>query len=222
MLRLLRRSLSLRFSILRATLAFGVPVSRVATANHAFERMRRYVSWMKGGAMLRLFVLIAFLSGISALASAQTSGSTYGELQSSLEAAQAGAIRAGDESLSCEALESELVATVKQPAVQSYVAKSGAAAQERAAALNTGPSLTATRSALTLFSSIVPGGAWAGHAAGAAQAQAQQAQATSNIQQRMQQAQEIMGIIPYLMRGQRVIELAQARNCAWLREGLSR
>jgi hypothetical protein len=172
--------------------------------------------------MSRLFVLIVFLSGISALASAQTPGSTYGELQSSLDAAQAGAIRPGDEALSCEALESELVATVKHPAVESYVAKSGAAAQERAAALNVPSERIATQSALTLFSSIVPGGAWAGHAAAAAQAQAQQAQAASNIQQRMQQAQEIMGIMPHLMRGQRVIDLAQVRNCAWLREGLSR
>src|SRR5688572_1953809 len=149
--------------------------------------------------MLRRLALIAFLSGISTLASAQTPESTYSELQSSLEAAQTGAIRAGDESLGCEALESELVATVKQPAVQSYIAKSGAVAQERSKALNTVPTQTASQSALTLFSSIVPGGAWAGHAAGVAQAQAQQAQAASNIQQRMQQAQEMMGIIPYLM-----------------------
>lgn len=172
--------------------------------------------------MLRLFVLIVFLTGISALAHAQTPGSTYADLQSTLEAAQAGAIRPGDESLSCEALESELVATVKQPALQSYVAKSGAAAQEQLAAMNAASAGIATQSALTLFSSVVPGGAWAGLGAAAAQAQAQQAQAATNIQQRMQEAQEVMGIMPYIMRGQRVIELAQARNCAWLREGSSR
>jgi hypothetical protein len=172
--------------------------------------------------MVRLFLLIVFLSGIAALASAQTPESTYRELQSTLDVSQAGAIRPGDESLSCEALESELVAAVKQPAVQWYVAKSGAAAQERAAALNAASAGTAAQSALTLFSSIVPGGAWAGHAAGVAQAQAQQAQAASNIQQRMQRAQEMIGIMPYLMRGQRVIDLAQVRNCAWLRDGLSR
>jgi hypothetical protein len=43
------------------------------------------------------------------------------------------------------------------------------------------------------------------------------AQAARNMQERMQQAQEMMGIMPYLMRGQRVIELAQARSCAWVR-----
>ena len=111
---------------------------------------------------------------------------------------------------------------MKRPGVQSYVAKSGAAAQEQAAALNAASGRIASQSAVTLFSSIIPGGAWAGHAAAAAQAQAQQAQAASNIQQRMQQAQEMMGIMPYLMRGQRVIDLAQARNCTWLPQGLSR
>jgi hypothetical protein len=150
-------------------------------------------------ATLRLSVLFAVLSGISALSSGQTPGTTYGEMQSTLAAAQAGANRTGDESLSCESLESELVTTAKHPAVQSY-----------------------TQGALTLFSSVVPGGAWAGHAVGVAQAQAQQAQAASNIEQRMQQAQEMMGIMPQLMRGQRILELAQARNCAWVREGMSR
>jgi len=27
----------------------------------------------------------------------------------------------------------------------------------------------------------------------------------------------LIGFMPYLMRGQRVIELAQARSCAWVR-----
>jgi len=167
--------------------------------------------------MRGLLALIGIVSGISATASAQSPGSTYDQLQSTYESAQAAAIRPGDEALTCEALESELVASVKQPAVQSYVAKSGAAAQERMAAMNQAPPGAAAQAALTVFSSIVPGGAWAGMAAGAAQGQAAQAQATRNMQERMQQAQEMMGIMPYLMRGQRVIELAQARSCAWVR-----
>ena len=171
--------------------------------------------------MLRL-LLSLLLTGISASASAQTPASTYADLQSSLTAAQAGAIRPGDESLSCEALESELVSVVKHPEVQSFVAKSGEVGRERMQAMNEAAARAATQSAVTLFSSIVPFGGWIGHAAAAAQAQAQQAQAASTIQQRMQQAYEMMGIMPYFMRGQRVIDLAQARNCAWLREGSSR
>jgi hypothetical protein len=128
-------------------------------------------------APVRLSVLLAVMSGISGLSTAQTPEAMYGEMQSTLEAAQ-----------------------------------------EKMAALNSASSRIATQSALTVFSSIVPGGAWAGHAIGAAQAQAQQMEAARNIQQTMQQARELMAIMPQMLRGQRVIELAQMRNCAWLRE----
>ena len=43
--------------------------------------------------MLRLFVLMAVVSGISAAARAQTPASTYTDLQAALEAAQAAANR---------------------------------------------------------------------------------------------------------------------------------
>jgi hypothetical protein len=172
--------------------------------------------------MRRLIAVIVLVSGASTLAYAQTPTSMYGDLQASLAAAQAGAIRPGDEALSCEALEHELVAAVKQPEVQSFVAKAGAAGQERMAAMNEAGARAAAPSALTLFSSIVPFGGWAGLGVAAAQAQAQQAQAARNIQQQMQQAQDMMGIMPTLMRGQRVMELAQTRNCAWLQEGSRR
>jgi hypothetical protein len=171
--------------------------------------------------MFRLFVSIAFLGWIPRVALAQTSDSTYGQLQSAFAAAQAAAVRPGDEALSCEGLATELVASVKDPAVQSYVAKSGAAAKERLEAMNAAAGTVAAQGAITLFSSIVPGAGWAGHAAAVAQAEAQRAQAARNIQERMQQAQEMMGIMPQLMRGQRVIELAQARNCEWVREALA-
>lgn len=171
--------------------------------------------------MFRLFVSIAFLGWIPRVASAQTSDSTYSQLQSAFAAGQAAAVRPGDESLSCEGLATELVASAKDPAVQSYVAKFGAAAKERLDAMNAAAGTVAAQGAITLFSSIVPGAGWAGHAAAVAQAEAQRAQAAGNIQERMQQAQEMMGIMPQLMRGQRVIELAQARNCEWLREALA-
>ena len=172
--------------------------------------------------MLQLLVVIVLLSAGSTVVWAQTPASTYGQLQSGLEAAQKGAIRPGDGALSCEALETELVAVAKEPVFQSHVAKWGAAAQEKMAAMNAAAPSVAAQSALALFSSIVPGGAWAGQAAAAAQAQGQQAQAAANMQQAMQQAQEMMAIMPQLMRGQRVAELAQARNCAWVRQGAPR
>jgi hypothetical protein len=175
----------------------------------------------RGLKMLRLFALVVFLTGMPASA-AQTPRPNLGELEATLAAAQAAANRPGDASLNCDALQSELVETANQPAVQSYVARSGAAVQERAAASSAAAASVATQMALTLFSSIVPGGAWVGFGANVAQAEAQRAQSAINIQQHMQQAQEMMAIMPQLMRGQRVIELAQARNCGWLGGASSR
>ncbi len=172
--------------------------------------------------MLRIFVLIVVLGGMSAPARAQTPVSTYTDLQAGLEAAQAAANRPGDAALGCDALEKELVASVKHPAVESYVAKSGAAAKQQQAALNAAKGRAATQSALTLFGSLVPGAAGAGLAGTAALAQSQQVEAAQNIEQRMQQAQEMIGIMPHMMRGQRVIELAQARNCDWMAGAMPR
>jgi len=167
--------------------------------------------------MFRLWFFLLFLP-LTSVVGAQTPANPYQDMQSMMEAAQAGAKKPGDASLSCEALESELVATAQQPALQSYIAKSGAAAQDKLKAMNSAPNRMAAQGALTLFSSIVPGGAWAGHTAAVTQAQAQRAQAAQNIQQRMQQAQEMMSIMPQMMRGQHLIELAQARNCSWLNQ----
>ena len=172
--------------------------------------------------MLRLFVVIAVLSAMTAPARAQTPASTYTDLQAGLEAAQAAANRPGDAALGCDALEKELVASVKHPAVESYMAKSGAAAKQQMAAMNAAKGRAATQTALTLFGSLVPGGAGLGLAGTAAMAQSQQLEAARNIEQRMQQAQEMIGIMPQMMRGQRVIELAQARNCDWVAASLPR
>jgi hypothetical protein len=165
--------------------------------------------------MLRLFALVVSLTAMAASA-AQRPAVNLGEMEATLAAAQTAANRPGDASLTCDALQTELVETANHSAVQSYVARSGAAVQERSAASSAAAASVATQTALTLFSSIVPGGAWVGFGANVAQAEAQRAQSAINIQQHMQQAQEMMGIMPQLMRGQRVIELAQARNCAWL------
>jgi len=164
---------------------------------------------------------IALLCAVSSAASGQAPATMYGDLQSSLSAAEAAANRPGDESLACDALQSELVASAKDPAFQSFVAKSGAIAQEKMAAMSAGAAGMGTQAAITIMGSVVPGGAWAGHAASVAQAEAAKAQAARNMQQSMQQAQEMMTIMPRLMRGQKVIELAQKRDCTWLKEAMA-
>ena len=165
---------------------------------------------------MRRLAWIAFVSGLGASSAAQTPGITPEELEAALAAAQAQAARPGDESLDCEALQGELVAAAKDPAVQAHVSKSGAVAQEKIAAMNRASALVAAQAALTIFSAMVPGGAWLGQAAASAQLPAQQAQAAQNLEQSVEQAREMMTIMPQIMRGQRVIELAQARACDWL------
>ena len=164
---------------------------------------------------------IAMLCGICATAWAQTPATMYGDLQSSLSAAEAAANRPGDDALGCDALQIELVASAKDPAVQAFVAKSGAIAQEKMAAMNAAAAGMGTQMAMTIMSSIAPGGGWGGYGANVAQAEAAKAQAGRNMQQQMQLAQDMMTIMPQMMRGQRVIELAQRRDCAWLREAMS-
>lgn len=90
------------------------------------------------------------------------------------------------------------------------------------AAINAAAARAATQTALTIFGTLVPGGDWAAVGAAAAMAPAQQAQAAQNVQQRMQQGQEMMRVLPQLMRGQRVIELAQARKCGWIQQAQPR
>lgn len=163
--------------------------------------------------MARLLVSIALLGAAVAAARAQAPVNTM-ELGAALQAAQAAAVRPGDDALDCDALEKELTAVAGDPALQSSTQASSAALQERAAAPS-GPS-AATSAALTLFSSLVPGGDMAGLAAGAAQARAGQAQAAASMQARMQQMQAMMANLPVFMRGQRIVQLAQARNCDWV------
>jgi hypothetical protein len=166
-------------------------------------------------------LVFAVFCGVSACVFGQAPATMMGDLQSSLSAAEAAAKRPGDDSLPCDALQSELVASARDPAVQSFVAKSGAAAQQQVDAMNSAAGGMAAQSAITIMSSVVPGGAWAGYGANVAQAQAGQAQAARNVQQQMQQAQEMITIMPQLMRGQRMMELAQQKDCKWLRDAMA-
>ena len=74
--------------------------------------------------------------------------------------------------------------------------------------------------ASSIASMFVPGlGMFTGRAqAAAAQAQAAQAsvEAARNVQQMEERMNDMMTILPQMMRGQRLMELAQARKCDWL------
>ena len=107
------------------------------------------------------------------------------KLQDAMMKAQAAANRPGDEALTCDALQQQLVSAVNDPAVQGYVAKAGLAAQQKKDAIDqkaaeySAPSKgrVAAQTALALASGLIPGAGLPGLMAQAGQAQAQQAAA---------------------------------------------
>jgi hypothetical protein len=73
----------------------------------------------------------------------------------------------------------------------------------------------AAHMAVGFASSFVPGLGVASSAAQAAQARSQAAEAAKNQAQMTERTQEMMKVLPQLMRGQRLVELGQARKCDW-------
>jgi hypothetical protein len=146
-------------------------------------------------------------------------------------AAEAGATRPGDEDLSCEALQAEIVSlaqTMQQdPALQTMAAQAQADLAKIQEAQQAAETQQASRPRLGqmmrgMATGVVPGmdraNAAAQQAAAMAQAQQAQAQASQNLQRMAAMSQGAAALAGPAMRGQRVVELAQARNCAWLEE----
>jgi hypothetical protein len=140
------------------------------------------------------------------------------QLQAAFEKAQADSIRPGDEKLDCDALKEEMIENASKPEVQAYVEKSGAWAKKEKDAMKPGKGRVAVQTAVSVFSSVVPGGDWAGIMAAKAQAPMQQAQTMQRLQEHMQMMNEMIPIMPYMMRGQRVVDLAKMRSCDWAKD----
>jgi hypothetical protein len=143
------------------------------------------------------------------------------DMQKAMAAAQAAASQPGDEGLSCDALQEQMIASVNNPAVKDVVSKQGAQAQAQVDKLNAAKSnqskaSVAAQVAQGFASSFVPGFGAAQMAAAAAQAQSQMAEAAVNQQQMMANMQAMMTIMPQMMRGQRLYELAAGKKCAWV------
>jgi hypothetical protein len=139
-------------------------------------------------------------------------------MQAAFEKAQADSIRPGDEKLDCDALKEEMIENASKPEVQAYVEKSGAWAKKEKDAMKPGKGRVAVQTAVSVFSSVVPGGDWAGIMAAKAQAPMQQAQTMQRLQEHMQMMNEMIPIMPYMMRGQRVVDLAKMRSCDWAKD----
>jgi hypothetical protein len=155
------------------------------------------------------------------------------QLAAAQAAAEANAVRPGDEDLSCEALQAEIVAIAQSPEMQAFAQSAGAQAQADLAVINEAQAAqqAAAESRPGVFRQMVRGAATGVvPGLGQATAQAQQAEAiaqNARMQEQTRQNQQAMlalggqaaAMAAPAMRGQRVFELAQARDCAWVKEG---
>jgi hypothetical protein len=109
-----------------------------------------------------------------------------------LAVVQTEAVRPGDELLDCDGLEKELIASMSDPAVQSHLTKIGVKKQAQPSLISSSPrNLNAPKTKTTQL-------------------------ATRNLQLEIRQMNELLAIAPQLIRGQRVLQLAQSRQCRWL------
>ena len=139
----------------------------------------------------------------------------YQAMSQAMQKAQADASRPGDEKLTCDQLEEQLISMTQDPEFQAHVEAAGADAQKKQEALKTAEGQIAVQKFRTVMMTAMPGAAFPGMASAQAQAQAQGAGGKNQMADRMQQAKKMMALMPLMMRGQRVIELATAKQCEW-------
>ena len=140
----------------------------------------------------------------------------YEAMAKAMEKAQAEASKPGDEKLTCDQLQQQLVAIAQDPAYLAYVQAAGVQAQKDLAQMQVPQSEIAAKTAATMAASMVPGAAMGQVIASAAENQAKMAQSTARVQSRTDQGQQMMAFMPMLMRGQRLVELAAVRQCEWV------
>lgn len=168
--------------------------------------------------MLRLSLLVILTCARCFAFQAGPDPQSAERMQAAFEKAQADAIRPGDQKLDCDTLKEELIDNVSKPEVQAYIEKAGTWAKKEKEAMKPNKGRLAAQTAFSMFSSLAPGGDWAAVMAAKAQAPMQQAQTMERLQQHMQMMNEMIPIMPYMMRGQRVIELAKGRGCEWTKD----
>jgi len=139
----------------------------------------------------------------------------YEAMAKAMEKAQAEASQPGDERLTCDQLQQQLVAVAQDPAFLAYVQAAGVAAEKEMAQLQVPQSEIAAKSAATMVASMVPGAAMSHMMANAAENQAKVVQGVARVQARMAEGQQMMAFMPKLLRGQRLMELATVRKCEW-------
>jgi hypothetical protein len=174
--------------------------------------------------MRRLIASILALSLALAapLAAAQSNEDMYARMNAAMADAQAQAQRPGDDQLTCDQLQAEMTTTMQDPAVQGVIAQQGQWAQGQVEEMNAARGRAQAQLGVSLFmglaSSFIPGLGMAQAMQQRAMAAQQQAQAQQNIANMTAQAEQMSTIMPQMMRGQRVYELAQAQQCPFTQQ----
>jgi hypothetical protein len=156
-------------------------------------------------------------------------------LEAQLEAAQAqeaaAAIRPGDEDLTCEQLQNEIIAAAQSPDLQAALKPFAEQAQSDQAQIADAQQqieeqTQGRKRGGGLFRSLAQGaataalpnsvGASAQQAAAMAQGARMQAQAAENQQRIFDSAEGLVGMMGTAQRGERVMALAEAKKCEWL------
>jgi hypothetical protein len=173
---------------------------------------------------MRTFVSMIAMSAALALtpAAAQDYEAMAAQMEQSQADAQAAAVRDGDDALTCEQLEAEMTTTMQDPNVQAAVAANGADAQAQMDQMNAARGQMRAQMATSIFmgiaGSFIPGFGYAQMAQQQMQAAQMQRQQQQNMAQMMEMSQRMQTIMPQLMRGQRLYELGQAKQCAFTQQ----
>jgi len=185
--------------------------------------------------MTKLLLVSLVVAGVAIPLRAQSSNARQADqqlqkMQLAMADAQAKASRPGDNRMSCAEMQQELEGQMRQPAVRAAAAANGAIAQEKLDELDKAKSeasaQVATQMASNLFmgfaSAFIPGMGMITGRGQQAQMQAKaaqdQAKAQQNTQDMMKMADNMIAILPQMMRGNHMMELAQAKNCDWMKQ----
>jgi hypothetical protein len=150
------------------------------------------------------------------------------KLQTAMADAQVKAVRPADGGMSCDALQTDLQTAVLDPAVQAVAKENGAVAKEKLDEIEKGTAAAKAAAATQIASGLVAGltsafvpgvGAFTAasqQAAARAQAAQAQVQVQRNLQDMNAMMERMIVILPQIMRGQHVMELAYGKQCPWI------
>lgn len=158
----------------------------------------------------------------AAPALAQDMNQSAASLEASMAQARAAAARPGDEALTCEQIQAEMGATMNSAEVQENTAAMGESAQrqqemaERARQAQAG--MVGTGIVTGIVGSFIPGMGYVQGLAMQAQVAQMQAQGAEAQRESAGMLSNMEAMMPQMMRGERLYNLAEAQQCPFLQE----